>query len=215
VLGLPADPGRTARHGHPRQRLDGAAGAEMPADPARAAAQQIDLAAVPCACRPRPCSHATFSCRLRRRLAPRVRVLRHRGGQPLRPCSRRDRAPGRRLDHSAGTARKLLMDLGERAGRFRFLIRDRAGQFTAAFDAVFAGAGIEAVKVPPRSPSANALRRTLGRHRPGRGDRPDAHHRAPAPACRPGSLRRPLQLPSPAPGQKPDCDESAPPQAPT
>jgi putative transposase len=32
-------------------------------------------------------------------------------------------------------ARNLLIDLGERADRFRFLIRDRAGQFTGAFDA--------------------------------------------------------------------------------
>jgi transposase InsO family protein len=53
-------------------------------------------------------------------------------------------------------ARNLLMDLGERAGRFRFMIRDRAGQFTVAFDAVLAGAGIEVVKIPPRSPKANA-----------------------------------------------------------
>ena len=53
-------------------------------------------------------------------------------------------------------ARTLLMDLGERATRFRFLVRDRAGQFTASFDAVLADAGIEAVKIPPRSPRANA-----------------------------------------------------------
>ncbi len=52
--------------------------------------------------------------------------------------------------------RNLLMDLGDRAVSFPFLVRDRAGQFTEAFDAVLAGAGIEAVKIPPRSPRANA-----------------------------------------------------------
>jgi putative transposase len=44
----------------------------------------------------------------------------------------------------------------KRAARFKFLIRDRAGQFTEAFEAVLAGAGIEVVKIPPRSPQANA-----------------------------------------------------------
>jgi hypothetical protein len=48
------------------------------------------------------------------------------------------------------------MDLGDRAADFRFLVRDRAGQFTASFDALLASVGIEAVKIPPRSPRANA-----------------------------------------------------------
>ena len=52
--------------------------------------------------------------------------------------------------------RNLLMDLGDRAADFRFLVRDRAGQFTTSFDALLADAGIEAVKIPPRSPKANA-----------------------------------------------------------
>ena len=47
------------------------------------------------------------------------------------------------------------MALGEHVGRFRFLVRDRAGQFTASFDAVMADAGIEVVKIPPRCPRAN------------------------------------------------------------
>ena len=53
-------------------------------------------------------------------------------------------------------ARNLLTDLGEHAARFPFLIRDRAGQFTAGFDAVLSGAGIEVAKIPPRSLRANA-----------------------------------------------------------
>jgi putative transposase len=53
--------------------------------------------------------------------------------------------------------RNLLMDLGDRVADFRFLVRDRTGQFTASFDAVLADAGIEAVKIPPRCPVANAI----------------------------------------------------------
>jgi transposase InsO family protein len=52
--------------------------------------------------------------------------------------------------------RTLLIDPGERAAASRFLVRDRAGQFTAPSDPAQAGAGIEAVKIPPRRPRANA-----------------------------------------------------------
>ena len=48
--------------------------------------------------------------------------------------------------------RNLVMDLGEQAARFRFLVRDRAGQYGGSFDAVLADAGIEVVKIPPRCP---------------------------------------------------------------
>lgn len=52
--------------------------------------------------------------------------------------------------------RNLVIDLGDRVNEFRVLVRDRAGQFTASFDAVLADAGIEAVKIPPRCPRANS-----------------------------------------------------------
>src|ERR1022692_3399374 len=39
-------------------------------------------------------------------------------------------------------ARNLLMDLGDQADRVKFMISDRGSNYTAAFDAVLAGAGI-------------------------------------------------------------------------
>jgi hypothetical protein len=53
--------------------------------------------------------------------------------------------------------RTLVMDLGERVTQFRFLVRDRAGQFAASFDAVLADMGIQVVRIPPQCPRANCF----------------------------------------------------------
>jgi hypothetical protein len=61
---------------------------------------------------------------------------------------------------TAQQARNLLMDLSEQTHRVTFMIRDRGSNFTAAFDAVLADAGIRTVLcnvrmdrgMPPRAP---------------------------------------------------------------
>jgi putative transposase len=57
----------------------------------------------------------------------------------------------------AQLARNLLMELGERAGSFTFLIRDRDAKFTALVDEVFRAGGIQIVRTAARPPRMNAI----------------------------------------------------------
>ena len=57
---------------------------------------------------------------------------------------------------TAQQARNLLMDLGEHASGFKFLIRDRDSKFTAVSDEVLAGNGMRILKTPVRSPRAKS-----------------------------------------------------------
>ena len=60
-------------------------------------------------------------------------------------------------------ARNLIMDIGDQVGRVKFMIRDRGSNFTTAFDAVLADAGIRTVlcniqtpRMKPPSPNVGS-----------------------------------------------------------
>jgi transposase InsO family protein len=52
---------------------------------------------------------------------------------------------------------ELALDLGDRFGNFRFLIRDRGSNFTGSFDAVFRAAGTTIVRTAVQAPRMNAI----------------------------------------------------------
>ena len=58
---------------------------------------------------------------------------------------------------TAQQARNLIMDFGEQADQVKFMIRDRGSNFTAAFDAVLADAGIRTMLCNVRTPRMNAI----------------------------------------------------------
>jgi putative transposase len=57
-------------------------------------------------------------------------------------------------------ARNFLINVGERMAGVKFLIRDRAGQFTRSFDAVFTAEGIRILVSPPQAPRGERDLRT-------------------------------------------------------
>jgi putative transposase len=60
-------------------------------------------------------------------------------------------------DRTAQQAPNLIMDFGDQAERMKFMVRDRGSNYTAAFDAVLADAGIRAVLCNVRTPRMNAI----------------------------------------------------------
>jgi hypothetical protein len=76
----------------------------------------------------------------------------------------------------AQQARCLLINLGDRAAEFRFLIRDRDSKFTSMFDAVFASKGMRILRTPVRAPPSKCDRQTMDRNCPPRTAGPDADH---------------------------------------
>jgi putative transposase len=117
-------------------------------------------------------------------------------------ASRRIRILGVTL-HATGAwtaqqARNLLMDLDGQAHQVRFMIRDRGTNFTTAFDAVLAGAGIQAVLCNIRTPRMNAIaERWIGGCRRELVDRTLMWNQAPA--ADPAPVRDPPQPASAAP----------------
>ena len=109
--------------------------------------------------------------RLRCHLEANLRVLCRRSRQPLRAHPRLGTTAHPTAAWTTQQARNLLMELDERAATFRFLVHDRAGQFTTTFDAVLAADGIDTVKIPPRC-RGELLRRTIRADRPNRAHRP-------------------------------------------
>ena len=60
-------------------------------------------------------------------------------------------------DWTVQQARNLALDLGERFGDFRFLIRDRGSNFTRSFDAVFQATGTTILRTTIQAPRMNSI----------------------------------------------------------
>jgi len=100
---------------------------------------------------------------------------------------------------TAQQARNLIMDLGEQTHRVKFMIRDRGSDFTAAFDAVLAGAGIRTVLCNVQTPRMNAIAERWIGGMPSRALGPHPHLEPGPSAADPARVRDPPQSAPTAP----------------
>ena len=153
-MGLPQDPRGTGRAGGASLGVDGTGDLEEGRNRPRTTADRASLAAVP-----RSQAEAIPACDfftaglLDGTQAYVLAVIEH--------ATRRIRILGV-TQHPTGAwtaqqARNLIMDLGEHAHRAKFMIRDRGSNFTDAFAAVLAGAGIRTMLCNVRTPRMNAI----------------------------------------------------------
>jgi putative transposase len=153
-MGLPQDPRRTGRPGSENSGIDGVGNPEEGRHRPRTAPNRIGLVTVPAL----PgrgilaCDFFTadlldgtqaYVLAVIEHATRRIRIL----GVTLHPTG----------EWSTQQARNLIMDLGEQTHRVKFMIRDRGTNFTAAFDAVLADAGIRTVLCNVQTPRMNAI----------------------------------------------------------
>ena len=106
---------------------------------------------------------------------------------------------------TAHQARNLLMDLDEQACRARFMIGDRGSNFTAAFDAILADAGVRTVLCNLQTPRMNPIAERWIEGMPPRAPGPHPYLEPGPPTTDPAPVRDPPQPAPASPGAGRRC----------
>ncbi len=153
-MGLPQNPRRAGRPGGEGSGVDSVGNSEERRNQPRATADRPYLVAVPALPGGAILACDFFAAGLLDGTPAYVLAVIEHAIRRIRILGVTQHPPGA---WTAQQARNLLMDLGEQTYRVKFMIRDRGSNFTAAFDAVLADAGIQIVLCNVRTPPMNAI----------------------------------------------------------